>query len=258
MSLFLSRLFGSLRCVPSSHSPLVRSASAVAVARDRRLFGVPSTFSRTMFIQTESTPNPDSLKFMPGVAVMSSNATRNFASPLESFSSPLARKLFGIDGVLSVFFGSDFITVTKKPATNWSLLKPGIFATVMDHFTGNQPLFVDDASQPQDTAPQAGDSETVLAIKELLETKIRPVIQEDGGDLEYRGFESGIVKVKLVGACSTCPSSTATLKGGIENMLMHYIPEVVGVESVTDKTDKESIEEFNKFEKELENKQNNN
>jgi Fe-S cluster biogenesis protein NfuA len=207
-----------------------------------------------MFIQTESTPNVDALKFKPGREVMGKNVTKNFSSALDAFSSPLAKRLFAIDGVLSVFFGPDFITVTKKSSDNWTIMKPDIYATIMDFFAANIPIVNEAAAQPSDTAPQEGDSEVVLLIKELLETRIRPVVQEDGGDIEFRGFENGIVKLKLVGACSTCSSSTATLKNGIENMLMHYIPEVVACEAVLDKEEQEGNRAFEELESNLKNR----
>ncbi|GIL47058.1 hypothetical protein Vafri_3888 [Volvox africanus] len=186
---------------------------------------------RGMFIQTQPTPNPNSLMFVPGKPVME-NGTLEFTSARDGMKSPLAKKLFSIDGITSVFFGSDFVTVTKRDAYTWPVLKPDIFAAIMDFYSSGEPLVSDaEALASSDTAIHPDDSEVVAMIKELLETRIRPAVQEDGGDIVFKGFEedTGMVMVKLVGACSTCPSSTVTLKNGIENMLMHYIPEVKGV-----------------------------
>nr|ADY77002.1 iron-sulfur cluster assembly protein NFU4 [Ipomoea batatas]ADY77005.1 iron-sulfur cluster assembly protein NFU4 [Ipomoea batatas]GMC58991.1 nifU-like protein 4, mitochondrial [Ipomoea batatas] len=187
---------------------------------------------RTMFIQTQSTPNPLSLMFYPGKPVMETGSA-DFPNARSAMNSPLAKALFGIDGITRVFYGSDFVTVTKSDDASWDLLKPEIFAAIMDFFSSGKPLFLDsNTAASMDTAIQEDDSETVAMIKELLETRIRPAVQDDGGDIEYRGFDadSGIVKLRMQGACSGCPSSSVTLKSGIENMLMHYVPEVKGVE----------------------------
>nr|GMC63582.1 nifU-like protein 4, mitochondrial [Ipomoea batatas] len=187
---------------------------------------------RTMFIQTQSTPNPLSLMFYPGKPVMETGSA-DFPNARSAMNSPLAKALFGIDGITRVFFGSDFVTVTKSDDASWDLLKPEIFAAIMDFFSSGKPLFLNsNTAASMDTAIQEDDSETVAMIKELLETRIRPAVQDDGGDIEYRGFdvETGIVKLRMQGACSGCPSSSVTLKSGIENMLMHYVPEVKGVE----------------------------
>ncbi|TVU17530.1 hypothetical protein EJB05_33572 [Eragrostis curvula] len=191
---------------------------------------------RTMFIQTQSTPNPQSLMFYPGKPVMEVGSS-DFPNARTAMTSPLAKALFGIDGVTRVFFGSDFVTVTKSEETSWDYLKPEVFAAIMDFYSSGQPLFLDsNTAAAMDTAINEDDSEIVAMIKELLETRIRPAVQDDGGDIEYRGFdpESGIVKLKMQGACSGCPSSSVTLKSGIENMLMHYVPEVKGVEQEFD------------------------
>ncbi len=189
-----------------------------------------------MFIQTESTPNDDSLKFIPGVEVMGTGSAE-FTDTRSALASPLAIRLMGIDGVKTAFFGPDFVTVSKHPEAPWNVLKPEIYSTLMEFFTSKQPLFrtEEERSQAgaQDTKILDTDSATVAMIKELLETRVRPAIMEDGGDIEYRGFEDGIVKVKLKGSCRGCDSSTVTLKTGIERMLMHYIPEVQGVEQVS-------------------------
>ncbi|KAF8727129.1 hypothetical protein HU200_019637 [Digitaria exilis] len=191
---------------------------------------------RTMFIQTQSTPNPQSLMFYPGKPVMEVGSS-DFPNARTAMTSPLAKSLFAIDGVTRVFFGSDFVTVTKSEETSWDYLKPEVFAAIMDFYSSGQPLFLDsNTAASMDTAIHEDDSEIVAMIKELLETRIRPAVQDDGGDIEYRGFdqETGIVKLKMQGACSGCPSSSVTLKSGIENMLMHYVPEVKGVEQELD------------------------
>ncbi|EMS47220.1 NifU-like protein 4, mitochondrial [Triticum urartu] len=202
---------------------------------------------RTMFIQTQSTPNPQSLMFHPGKPVMEVGSS-DFPNARTAMTSPLAKALFAIEGVTRVFFGSDFVTVTKSDETSWDYLKPEVFAAIMDFYSSGQPLFLDsNTAAAMDTAIHEvfmdilsiswkDDSEIVAMIKELLETRIRPAVQDDGGDIEYRGFEpeTGIVKLKMQGACSGCPSSSVTLKSGIENMLMHYVPEVKGVEQEFD------------------------
>ncbi|KAH0872532.1 hypothetical protein HID58_069894, partial [Brassica napus] len=184
---------------------------------------------RKMFIQTQSTPNPSSLMFSPGKPVMEVGSA-DFPNSRSAMSSPLAKAIFSIDGVVRVFFGSDFVTVTKSDDVTWDFLKPEVFAVVMDFYSSGQPLFMDSqVAAAKDTAINEDDSETVAMIKELLETRIRPSVQDDGGDIEYCGFdtETGIVKLRMQGACSGCPSSSVTLKSGIENMLMHYISEVL-------------------------------
>ncbi|KAM9368703.1 NFU1 iron-sulfur cluster scaffold homolog, mitochondrial [Phaethornis superciliosus] len=191
---------------------------------------------RDMFIQTQDTPNPNSLKFIPGKEVLESR-TMEFSTPAAAFCSPLARQLFKIEGVKSVFFGPDFITITKESEDlDWNLLKPDIYATIMDFFASGLPVVTDEAPRT-DTAASEDDDEVVLMIKELLDTRIRPTVQEDGGDVIYKGFEDGIVQLKLQGSCTSCPSSIITLKNGIQNMLQFYIPEVEGVEQVVDDDD---------------------
>lgn len=189
---------------------------------------------RTMFVQTQDTPNPNSLKFLPGRTILDSG-TMNFAGPRDAYCSPLARQLFRIDGVKSVFFGPDFITITKADAEmEWKVIKPDVFATIMDFFTSGLPVVSEDGKPNADTEPSDDDDEVVAMIKELLDTRIRPTVQEDGGDVIYRGFEDGVVKLKLQGSCTSCPSSVVTLKSGIQNMLQFYIPEVESVEQVKD------------------------
>lgn len=193
-----------------------------------------------MFIQTETTPNEDSLKFIPGSSVMG-DGTAEFLDTRSALISPLAVRLMGIEGVKAVFYGPDFVTVSKETETAWSVIKPEVYSILMEHFSSGMPLFRSqedrDSAGPQDTRILDTDSETVAMIKELLDTRVRPAIMEDGGDIEYRGFnDDGCVKVKLKGSCRGCDSSTVTLKSGIERMLMHYIPEVKGVEQVRELT----------------------
>jgi Fe-S cluster biogenesis protein NfuA len=183
-----------------------------------------------MFIQTEQTPNPATLKFLPGRDVMGTG-TADFSTVEAAKRSPLAEHLFNIDGVSGVFLGSDFITVTKAADKDWHLLKPAILGAIMEHFTSGRPIV--SASADSVAGDSAGeDSEIVAQIKDLIETRVRPAVAQDGGDIIFQGFEDGIVFLHLQGSCSGCPSSTATLKAGIENMLKHYVPEVVEVRAV--------------------------
>ncbi|XP_076244858.1 NFU1 iron-sulfur cluster scaffold homolog, mitochondrial [Calliopsis andreniformis] len=206
---------------------------------------------RTMFIQTQDTPNPNSLKFLPGVKVLEPGQTKDFPNATEAYCSPLAKMLFRIDGVKSVFFGPDFITVTKMDEdVEWKLLKPEIFAVIMDFFSSGLPVLNED--QPAaDTQINEEDDEIVQMIKELLDTRIRPTVQEDGGDIVFMGFEEGIVKLKMQGSCTSCPSSVVTLRNGVQNMMQFYIPEVLGVIQVEDETDKVAKKEFEKFEEKV-------
>jgi Fe-S cluster biogenesis protein NfuA len=190
-----------------------------------------------MFIQTENTPNDDSLKFIPGMTVMG-DGTAEFLDTRSALKSPLAIRLMGVEGVKAVFYGPDFVTVSKDSEHPWAVVKPEIYSILMEFFSSGQPLFRSEAEReaagPQDTKILDSDSEIVVMIKELLETRVRPAIMEDGGDIEYRGFsDDGLVQVKLKGSCRGCSSSTVTLKSGIERMMMHYIPEVKGVEQVS-------------------------
>ena len=190
-----------------------------------------------MFIETETTPNPSTLKFLPGQQVMPSG-TRDFASPEDADASPLAQALFDTGEVTGVFFGGDFVSVTAAPGADWSALKPQVVAVLLDHFVSQAPLFAGGdaagiAVPPEDDAEMLGDDEgteeIVAQIKELIETRVRPAVAGDGGDIRYRGFRSGVVYLQMQGACSGCPSSTATLKHGIEGLLKHYVPEVAEV-----------------------------
>ena len=175
-----------------------------------------------MFIQTEQTPNPATLKFLPGREVMA-GGTADFPTAETAAKSPLATALFAVDGVRGVFFGGDFVTVTKDEARDWQLLKPSILSVIMEHFTAEQPLFSGAAEAAADTSD---DGEIVTQIKELLATRVRPAVAQDGGDIIFQSCEDGVVTLHLQGSCAGCPSSTATLKAGIENLLRHYIPEV--------------------------------
>jgi len=183
-----------------------------------------------MFIQTESTPNPATLKFLPGKAVMP-NGTANFADQSEAGRSPLAVRLFSIEGVAGVFLGSDFVTVTKSDDKDWDVMRPQILGGIMEHYQSGRAIIEGDESA------DASDSDTeddpiIKQIKELIDTRVRPAVAQDGGDIVFKGFEGGIVSLHMQGACAGCPSSTATLKHGIENMLRYYVPEVQEVRAV--------------------------
>jgi len=183
-----------------------------------------------MFIETEGTPNPATLKFLPGRDVMGER-TADFASADAAARSPLATALFGLQGVTRVFLGGDFITVTKNDAQSWQALKPQVLGAIMEHFVAGRPVIEGDADELDEDVEPA-DAEIVAQIKELLDTRVRPAVASDGGDIVFRGYRDGIVRLHMQGACSGCPSSSATLKHGIENMLRHYVPEVVRVEQV--------------------------
>jgi Fe-S cluster biogenesis protein NfuA len=177
-----------------------------------------------MFIQTQDTPNPATLKFIPGVPVMD-HGTADFADADAAARAPLARRLFQIDGITGVFLGQDFVAVTKAETLDWFALKPSILAGIMEHYASGLPVIENDAAVA-DTHADGGDSDTVQQIKQLLDTRVRPAVAMDGGDIVFQDFADGIVTLQMRGACQGCPSSTATLKMGIENMLRHYIPEV--------------------------------
>ena len=186
-----------------------------------------------MFIQTEATPNPATLKFLPGRTVLGTG-TLEMRDKAEAAQSPLAERLFDIEGVGGVFLGSDFITVTKAGA-DWPQLKPAILGAIMEHFMSGAPLVRSDdgaVAEDEDEFFETKDTETVATIKELIETRVRPAVANDGGDITFRGFKEGIVYLHMKGACSGCPSSTATLRHGIQNLLKHYVPEVVEVRPV--------------------------
>jgi Fe-S cluster biogenesis protein NfuA len=186
-----------------------------------------------MFIQTEATPNPEVLKFLPGREVMGEGA-RDFRDAGEAQASPLAEEIFAVDGVKRVYFGPDFLTVEKDPADDWAILKAPILAAIMDHFTSGAPLFpAGEAGGGHSGVEYEGETAQIVAeIKDLLDTRIRPAVAQDGGDILFDRFDvdTGVVWLNMRGACSGCPSSTATLKSGVENMLKHYVPEVTRVE----------------------------
>jgi Fe-S cluster biogenesis protein NfuA len=185
-----------------------------------------------MLIETELTPNPSTIKFLPGSVVMDTG-TRDFASPEEAEASPLAEALFALGDVTGVFFGHSFISVTAAPGVEWASLKPDVLGILLDHFSANMPLFKPASagfSVPSGAADypldDPADADIVEQIKELIETRVRPAVANDGGDIIYRGFQKGVVFLQMQGACAGCPSSSATLKNGIEQLLKHYVPEV--------------------------------
>ncbi len=190
---------------------------------------------RDMLIETELTPNPSTIKFLPGRAVMDTG-TRDFASPEEAEASPLAEALFALGDVTGVFFGHSFISVTAASGVEWATLKPDVLGILLDHFSANMPLFKPatagfsvpsgEADYPLD---DPADADIVDQIKDLIETRVRPAVANDGGDIIYRGFQKGVVFLQMQGACAGCPSSSATLKNGIEQLLKHYVPEVTEV-----------------------------
>ncbi|HEX8389120.1 MAG TPA: NifU family protein [Sphingomonas sp.] len=192
-----------------------------------------------MLIETETTPNPQTLKFLPGRVVMDMG-TRDFATPEEAEASPLAEAIFALGDVTGVFFGYDFISVTAAPGTDWVSLKPDVLAILLDHFSAAMPLFrAPSAAGFSVPAPDAddfqddpADADIVLQIRELIETRVRPAVANDGGDIVYRGFDKGKVYLRMQGACAGCPSSSATLKNGIEQLLRYYVPEVTEVRAV--------------------------
>ncbi|KAH8899630.1 HIRA-interacting protein 5 [Thozetella sp. PMI_491] len=259
-----------LRSINTSQLPFAAASGLRprAALVHRPLFASPRG-RRTIFIQTENTPNPDALKFLPNHRVLPETVPAPFVEYLSArstisppYPSPLAAQLMAIDGVTAVFYGADFITVTKAADANWAHIRPEIFSLITETITTGKPVVnvverTQDGEENQEAVVEdslsynENDSEVVGMIKELLETRIRPAIQEDGGDIEFRGFEDGYVLLKLRGACRTCDSSTVTLKNGIEGMLMHYIEEVQGVHQVMDAEEEIAMEEFAKFEAKL-------
>ncbi|MCJ2188186.1 NifU family protein [Novosphingobium beihaiensis] len=189
-----------------------------------------------MYIETETTPNPATLKFLPGRQVMTAG-TREFTSPEDAAASPLAEALFDLGDVTGVFFGQSFVSITAAPGTEWPALKPQVVSILLDHFVSEAPLFAGgDASgiavpaeDEGDFGDDPADADIVAQIRDLIETRVRPAVANDGGDIIYRGFREGVVYLTMQGACSGCPSSTATLKHGIESLLKHYVPEVTEV-----------------------------
>jgi len=183
-----------------------------------------------MFIQTEATPNPQTLKFLPGQTVVA-GPPRDFKSEQEAEKSPLAKRLFGLDGVAGVFMGSDFVSVTKADGADWAELKPAVLGVIMEHALSGEPVIEGDASAASEFYDEK-DAKVVAEIKELLDTRVRPAVAQDGGDITFQGFKDGVVYLQMVGACSGCPSATATLKQGVENLLKHFVPQVSEVQEV--------------------------
>ena len=186
-----------------------------------------------MFIQTESTPNPATLKFLPGQAVLDTG-TADFPAPEAAGPSPLAQRIFAVRGVTGVFFGTDFVTVTKDDGADWDAVKPQVLGAIMEHYQSGAPVMEGAEAEQRSTHAdhQGEDDEIVTQIKELLDTRVRPAVAQDGGDITFHGFDRGVVYLHMQGACAGCPSSTLTLKMGIENLLRHYIPEVTEVRPV--------------------------
>ncbi len=185
-----------------------------------------------MFIQTEQTPNPATLKFLPGEDVMGQGVA-DFTDADASESSPLAKRVFAVDGVTGVFLGSDFVTVTKAAGEDWYALKPAVLGALMEYYKSGDPVLAPDAELAKDTGEASDDDdEIVKQIKELIDTRVRPAVAQDGGDIIFHGFERGIVYLHMRGACAGCPSSTITLKNGIENLLRYYVPEVSEVRPI--------------------------
>ncbi len=192
-----------------------------------------------MFIQTEATPNPATLKFLPGKVVLQEGTADFRDADAARPASPLAARLFDVPGVSGVFFGYDFVTVTKDEATEWQHVKPALLGAIMEHFMSGQPVMASqgavaeaEAASTEDEFFDKADEEIVLTIKELLDTRVRPAVAQDGGDITFRGYENGTVFLHMKGACAGCPSSTATLKHGIQNLLRHFVPEVQQVEQI--------------------------
>ncbi|CAG9538196.1 unnamed protein product [Cercopithifilaria johnstoni] len=223
------------------------------VRKSRYLLNIPPSTSliypaRNMFIQVQETPNPESVKFIPGKTIMGKGkGTLSFTNFLSAKRSPLAMELMRINGVKSVFFGEDYVTITRqKEVDDWALLKPEIFAVLMDYLQSEKPIVNEGEvpENPEDTEIHPEDSDTVAMIKELLEYRIKPMVQEDGGDVIYKGFRDGVVHLKMQGSCTGCPSSSVTLQSGIKNMLQFYVPEVRDVVEVKDEIDNISDSAF--------------
>lgn len=183
-----------------------------------------------MFIQTESTPNPATLKFLPGQTVLDAG-TADFTTPEAAAASPLASRIFAVTGVTGVFLGTDFVTVTKAPDVDWDHIKPAILGAIMEHYQSGAAV-MEGERQAAHADHDGPDAEIVVQIKDLLDTRVRPAVAQDGGDITFHGFDRGVVYLHMQGACAGCPSSTLTLKMGIENLLKHYIPEVTEVRPI--------------------------
>ena len=233
------RLTRARKTTPQTHRPsqapfrLLRSKIELTLDHSGQ-----SPHIKMMMIETETTPNPATLKFLPGRAVMEMG-TRDFATPEEAVASPLAEALFTLGDVEGVFFGYNFVSVTAGAGSNWADLKPDVINIMFDHFSANMPLFapgsaagISVSAAQDDFNDDPADEDIIIQIKELIETRVRPAVANDGGDIIYRGFNKGIVFLKMQGACSGCPSSTATLKNGIESLLKHYVPEVSEVRAI--------------------------
>lgn len=185
-----------------------------------------------MFIETERTPNPATLKFLPGRAVMPAG-TADFPDPESAQRSPLAAALFTLGDIEGVFLGTDFVSVTKaEGSADWASLKPQVLGVLVDHFASGAPVLAGEAAVEEELHDDPADADIVAQIRELIDTRVRPAVANDGGDIIYRGFDKGVVYLRMQGACSGCPSSTATLKNGIENLLKYYVPEVSEVRAV--------------------------
>ena len=214
---------------------ILNKTTSMFVKPQPLFLGLGSVALRNLFIQTAPTPNPSSLKFMPGKAVTGDGSTMDFSNIRYTTISPLARQIFQIDGVTRVFFANDFISVTKEEDLEWQVVKPEILSVITEHYTRGQPIFTE---EPEDDDLQINDddSEAVQLIKEIIQARVRPFVQEDGGDIKYVDFveDEGLVLIQMKGSCAGCPSSSVTLKNGIENMLKHYVAEVTEVRAVED------------------------
>uniref|UniRef100_A0A914YT76 NFU1 iron-sulfur cluster scaffold homolog, mitochondrial n=1 Tax=Panagrolaimus superbus TaxID=310955 RepID=A0A914YT76_9BILA len=234
----------------------VRKFSNTFISSKLLPFSTQFIQSRNLFIRVEETPNPLTLKFLPGEKILeNSSRTYEFSSASGAKQSPLAIQLFRVEGVKNVFFGEDFISITKQSEDeDWGVMKPNIFATIMDYIQSGKPVITDLEtleSQPTDTTIMPEDDDVVAMIKELLESRIKPMVQEDGGDVIFKGYEDGVVKLKLQGACTGCPSSSITLKSGIKNMMQFYVPEIQDVVEIKDEADQLIEDELKKFETKL-------
>ncbi|OAF69960.1 hypothetical protein A3Q56_02303 [Intoshia linei] len=228
--------------------------SYTKVGKDKFILKIKPTPINSVrtFIQVQNTPNPHSLKFLPGKNILQNDkmSTMDFPTLESAINSPFARNLFSIKGVKGVFLGTDFVTITKVEDVEWSELKSIIFGNIMDYLSSNLPIVNFDKVEGSKkiSTDNESDAEVIEMINELLDSRIRPTVQEDGGDIEYRGYSNGVIKLKLQGACSNCPSSSITLKSGIQNMIQYYIPEVLSVEEVFDESDQIAKDEFENLE----------
>ncbi|XP_041032230.1 NFU1 iron-sulfur cluster scaffold homolog, mitochondrial-like isoform X1 [Carcharodon carcharias] len=246
-----SRLFSTTR-LRNIHPTLNSTSRCIEKAKFEIPSGAWFTAVRFMAIQTQDTPNPNSLKFLAGRQIIASGSM-DFPNVSTAHCSLLAKQLFQIEGVKSVFFGPDFITITKESEVEWNILTPQVSAAIVDFFASGLPLMTDVPQSGSASSEESEEEDEVVAmIKELLDTRIRPTVQEDGGDVIFKGFENGVVKLKLLGSCTGCPSSVITLKSGIQNMLQFYIPEVDEVVQVQDEVDDANIKAFEELEKKLE------